>query len=222
MNPNVPKRTSFMLRPRRGQPTETNRTEALSDGVFAVAITLLALDLSRIHPDSAQGITLGMSLIANWPTLLAFAASFAFVGVAWTNHHHIFIRIKQQSRTLSWANLLLLSGVTMIPWVTSTLAQSLGDPVGDHGRQAIVLYGVVLTFGSFTWGLIFHVLTTSPELLEDAEHAKGFKIDRNTSLIGLVTTVIGMIIGYFWSPLVATALFFALPIFYAFASEGFE
>ena len=211
-----------MLRPRRGQPTETNRTEALSDGVFAVAITLLALDLSRIHADPAQGITLGMSLSANWPTLLAFAASFAFVGVAWTNHHHIFIRIKQQSRALIGANLLLLAGVTLIPWVTSTLAQSLGDPAGDHGRQAIVLYGVVLTFGSFTWWLIFQVLSTSPELLEDSEHVKGFRTDRNTSVISIAATVIGMIIGYFWSPLIATLLFFALPLFYAFASEGFE
>ena len=211
-----------MLRPRRGQPTETTRSEAFSDGVFAVAITLLALDLSRIHADPAQGITLGMSLSANWPTLLAFAASFAFVGVAWTNHHNVFVRVKLQSRALNWSNLLLLAGITMVPWATSSLAQSLGDPSGDHGRQAILLYAAVLLFGSFTWGLIFHVLTTSLELLEDVEHAKGFKADRNASLIGIITNLIGAVIGYFWSPLVATIIFFALPVFYAIASEGFE
>ena len=211
-----------MLQPRRGQPTETNRAEALSDGVFAVAITLLVLDLARIHADPAQGITLAMSLTANWPTLLAFAASFAFIGVAWTNHHHVFVRIKQQSRALNWANLLLLAGVTLVPWATSSLAQGLGDPAGDQGRQAIVLYGVITGFGAVTWGLFFHVLASNPELLEDAEHAKGFRTDRSASLIGIGTSLAGAAIGYFWSPLVATGLFFALPVFYAIASEGFQ
>jgi uncharacterized membrane protein len=70
----------------RGAPTESGRLEAFSDGVFAVAITLLALDLTRIHasPDTSPPVTLATSLTTQWPTLLAFAGAFAFVGVAWT------------------------------------------------------------------------------------------------------------------------------------------
>ncbi|MEP7284141.1 MAG: TMEM175 family protein [Chloroflexota bacterium] len=211
-----------MLRPRRAEPTETSRLEAFSDGVFAVAITLLALDLSRIHADPSQAITLAGALGANWPTLLAFAASFAFVGVAWTNHHHVFVRVMVQSRALNWANLLLLAGVTIVPWATSILAQSLGDAAGDHGRQEILLYAAVTSFGALTWGLVFHVLATSPELLEDPTHAKGFVTDRSATLVGLITTAIAAFVGYFWSPLIATGLFLALPVFYAVASEGFE
>ena len=211
-----------MLRMRRGAPIETTRSEAFSDGVFAVAITLLALDLLRIHADPAQGITLIDALGASWPTLLAFAASFAFVAVAWTNHHYVFVRVKLQSRALNWANLLLLAGVTIVPWVTSILAQSLGDPAGDHGRQEILLYAAVTLFGTLSWGLVYHVLATSPELLENAAHAQGFVSDRSATLVGLVTITIAAFVGYIWSPLIATGLFLALPVFYAFASEGFE
>ncbi len=211
-----------MLRPRRADLTDTNRSEAFSDGVFAVAITLLALDLSRIHADPASGSSLSASLSVNWPTLLAFAASFAFVAVAWTNHHHVFVRVKQQSRVLSWANLMLLAGITLVPWATSVLAQSLGDPAGDHGQHEVVLYAAVTGFGALTWRLIFHVLATSPELLEDPAYAKGFASDRSASSIALVSTAIGAFIGYVWSPLFATGLFFALTVLYAVASEGFD
>jgi uncharacterized membrane protein len=71
------------FRPRRGAPTESGRLEPFSDGVFAVAITFLALDLTRIRasPDASPPVTLAASLTAQWPTLLAFAGAFAFVGL---------------------------------------------------------------------------------------------------------------------------------------------
>ena len=70
--------------------------------------------------------------------------------------------------------------------------------------------------------MLFQVLGTSPELLKDPDHARGFVADRNASVIGLSTTALAALIGYVWSPIVATGLFFALPVFYAIASEGFE
>lgn len=91
-----------------------DRTEAFSDGVFGVAITLLALDLARIHANPPN-TTLVQALRLEWPTLLAFAASFVFIGVAWTNHHNVFRRVALQTRALNGANLLLLAGVSMVP-----------------------------------------------------------------------------------------------------------
>ena len=211
-----------MIRPRRGAPTPTGRSEAFSDGVFAVAITLLALDLGRIHADPARGDgTLFAALGELWPTLLAFGASFVFIGVAWTNHHHVFVRVARLSRQLNAANLALLAGITMVPWATSTLAEALSLP-GRHGQQEVLLYGAVITLGTFTWWLVFHTLATHPELLEDAEHADGFRADRISTVVGFVGSAVPTAIGFFWSPIIATVMFFALPIFFAIGSEGFE
>ena len=148
---------------RRGRTTETTgRSEGFSDGVFAVAITLLALDLNRIH--GSEDSTLFASVARNWPVLLAFAASFAFIGVAWMNHHNVFARIKLMSRSLNAVNLLLLAGIVMTPWATSNLAEALSLP-GHHGQQEVLLYSLVLIYEALTWFLLFNVLAGNPELL---------------------------------------------------------
>ncbi len=212
------------LRLRRGEPTETSRLEAFSDGVFAVAITLLALDLGRIHaqPSALPPVTLFDSLTSQWPTLLAFAGAFAFVGIAWTNHHNVFVRVRTVSRSLNGANLVLLAGVVMVPWATSDLAETLSDPASVSARQAILLYAGVTTVGAVTWGLLFHVLSSNPDLLEDPGHAHGFAADRMGAVVGLSTTAAAAAIGYLVSPILGTALLALVPVIFAVASEGFE
>lgn len=212
------------LRLRRGEPTETSRLEAFSDGVFAVAITLLALDLGRIRPqpEAAPPVTLFDSLTSQWPTLLAFAGAFAFVGIAWTNHHNVFVRVKAISRSVNGANLVLLAGVAMVPWATSVLAETLGDPASVSAHQAVLLYAGVTMLGALTWGLLFHVLGANPDLLEDPGHAHGFRADRIGAVVGLSTTAIAAGIGYLVSPILGTALLALVPVIFAVASEGFE
>ncbi|MEO5964466.1 MAG: TMEM175 family protein [Candidatus Limnocylindrales bacterium] len=212
------------LRLRRGRPTETSRLEAFSDGVFAVAITLLALDLGRIRaqPDAVPPVTLFASLTNQWPTLLAFAGAFAFVGIAWTNHHNVFVRVKAISRSLNGANLVLLAAVVMVPWATSVLAETLGDPASVSAHQAILLYAGVTMLGALTWGLLFHVLGSNPDLLQDAGHAHGFRADRIGAVVGVSTTAIAAAIGYLISPILGTALLALVPVIFAVASEGFE
>ena len=212
------------LRLRRGKPTESSRLEAFSDGVFAVVITLLALDLGRIRPqaDAVPPVTLFDSLVAEWPTLLAFAGAFAFVGIAWTNHHNVFVRVKAISRSLNGANLILLAGVALVPWATSALAETLGDAESASAHQAIVLYAGVTMLGALTWGLLFHVLASNPDLLEDPSLARGFGADRVGALVGLSTTALAAAVGYLVSPILGTALLALIPVIFAVASEGFE
>lgn len=212
------------LRPRRGAPTETGRLEAFSDGVFAVAITLLALDLSRIHadPGAAPPVSLFSSLVEQWPTLLAFAGAFAFIGVAWTNHHNVFVRVKGVSRSLNAANLLLLAGIVVVPWATSSLAEALGTPGVDAGREAILLYAAVTIAGALLWGLLFHVLASNPDLLEDPAHAHGFATDRAASVVGVAATAGAAAVGWLVSPILGTALLALVPVIFAVGSEGFE
>ena len=213
---------SLMIRPKRGVPAKPERIVAFSDGVFAVAITLLALDLGRIKAEPSAGVTIFDSLARQWPTLLAFAGAFAFIGVAWLNHHRVFTHVEAVSRAVNGANLLLLAGVALIPWATGALAEGLGDPEGDRGTQEIVLYGAVTGIGALTWALLYHVLAQDPDLLIDPEHARHFAADRTASSIGITGTIVASAVGYFWSPIAATVIFLALPVFYAIGSDGFE
>lgn len=214
---------SLPFRLRRAPPVESGRLEAFSDGVFAVAITLLALDLMRIHagPGIGDG-TLWAALVRFWPTLLAFAAAFAFVGVAWTNHHNVFARVARVSRAVNGTNLLLLAGIALVPWATATLAAALSDTSGSGAREEVVLYAAVTSFGALTWGLLFHVLARDITVLRDPGHARNFSADRYGALVGLAGNAVAVLVGLAWSPQLATLVLLALPVFFALASEGFE
>src|SRR5215470_20063356 len=98
--------------------TETNRVEAFSDGMFAIAITLLILELKVPTPAAGR---LTAALLRQWPSYLAFLLSFAFIGIMWMNHHRMFTHIRRSNYTLLVLNLLLLLGITAVPFPTAVL-----------------------------------------------------------------------------------------------------
>lgn len=112
--------------------TETARVEAFSDGVFAIAITLLILEIKVPSPGSGD---LAAQLLRQWPSYVSFVISFAFIGIMWMNHHRLFTHIKRSDDLLLVFNLLLLFGVTVVPFPTSVLAPYLGRP----GQRAAAL-----------------------------------------------------------------------------------
>ena len=103
---------------------ETGRLEAFSDGVFAIAITLLVLEL-RVPPEASS---LGAGLLAEWPSFGAFATSFATIGIMWLNHHRLFTLIRRVDHGLLVLNGLLLFGVSLLPFPTHLVARYLGGP----------------------------------------------------------------------------------------------
>jgi uncharacterized membrane protein len=130
---------------------DRGRLEAFSDGVFAVAITLLALNLAVAGPGH------GMLTRQLWEHRWSFAAyvvSFFIIGIIWVNHHALIKSIALVDRTLLFVNLVLLLFVVLIPFATATAAQYL--PVNDEDtRVAMVLYSAVLLGMSVGFGLIF-------------------------------------------------------------------
>jgi uncharacterized membrane protein len=117
---------------------DKGRAEAFSDGVLAVAITLLVLDLKAV-PRSGAG-SLAHQLRAEWPSFGAYAVSFLVIGTIWVNHHALFALAARVDRVLLFYNLLLLMFVTTIPFTTAAYAQFLRDGGGD-ARLAVLLYG---------------------------------------------------------------------------------
>jgi len=127
---------------------ETARIEAFSDGVFAIAITLLILEIKIPAPTSAN---LTAQLLRQWPSYVPFAISFAFIGIMWVNHHRLFTHIKRANSALLFLNLLLLLGVTAVPFPTAVLAQHYG---GSGQRAAAILYHATY----FVIAIFFNVL----------------------------------------------------------------
>ncbi len=129
--------------------TETGRVEAFSDGVYAIAITLLILEIKV-----PRGLphTLAHDLLQQWPSYFAFLLSFFFIGVMWVNHHRMFTHIRRADDALLLLNLLLLLGVTVVPFPTAVLASHLAGP---DARTAALLYNatyfVIAVFFNVLW-----------------------------------------------------------------------
>jgi len=127
---------------------ETGRVEAFSDGVFAIAITLLILEIKA--PPAGSGV-LSAQLLRQWPSYVSFVISFAFIGIMWMNHHRLFTHIRRCDTPLLVFNLLLLMGVTTVPFPTSVLAAHLG---GSDQRTAAALFNATY----FVIAILFNVL----------------------------------------------------------------
>ena len=140
---------------------ETSRLEAFSDGVFAIAMTLLVLDL-KVPPETPGGPALWPALLRQWPAYLAFGTSFATIGIMWINHHLNFTLIRKTDHTLLVLNGLLLLGITFLPFPTALVAAYVGH-AGE--RTAVAVYtGTFLAIAVF-WRLLWWYATVRGRLL---------------------------------------------------------
>ena len=130
---------------------DRSRLEAFSDGVFAVAITLLALDLTVEGPGRGRLLD---QLYDKWPAFLAYLISFFMIGIVWVNHHSLVRSIIKVDRLLLFLNLVLLLFVVLIPFATATEADYFPHNTGD-GQLAMVLYAGVFFGMSIGFGAIF-------------------------------------------------------------------
>ncbi|MFF2772870.1 TMEM175 family protein [Streptomyces bacillaris] len=132
-----------------------SRLEAFSDGVLAVAITLLVLDL-HVRPDSPM--SLAAQLWQEWPSFAAYGVSFFVIGVIWVNHHALIRLAVRVDRRLMFYNLLLLSFVSAIPFTTSTLAAFL-QHANQDSQVAALVYGVSMEGMAISFTLILtHII----------------------------------------------------------------
>jgi uncharacterized membrane protein len=131
---------------------DRGRLEAFSDGVFAVAITLLVFNLAVPGPGHGP---LGQQLASHWPAFAAYGVSFLTIGIIWVNHHAMFRNFVAVDRVLLFLNLLMLFFVVTIPFATATLEAYLGHGGADASLAAAVYQGVFLgmslAFGTLFW-----------------------------------------------------------------------
>jgi uncharacterized membrane protein len=137
--------------PSESDRVETGRLEAFSDGVFAIAITLLVLELHL--PDTGTG-SLSHALAHEWPQFAAYLTSFLIIGIMWVNHHSMFRQIARTDRTLLFLNLLLLLWTGLLPFPTELIARYLRAP-GPDAHIAAAVYSLNLTLAAIAFSLIW-------------------------------------------------------------------
>ncbi len=189
---------------------ETGRIEAFSDGVFAIAITLLVLDL-KVPRAIREPATLARSLFTQWPTFAAYLTSFITIGIMWINHHQLFTVIRRVDHMLLILNLLLLLMITFIPFPTSLLAEYFG-----HSGEflAAQLYAATFFFASVFFNLLWRHASHGHRLLShqaDQELVRGIS---KSYAFGPIFYLIILAVS-FWSVEISVIMSFALALFFA-------
>ena len=166
------------------EPSPTARLEAFSDGVFAIAITLLVLELKLPRSDVVAAGGLWPALASRWPGYIGYALSFLVIGVMWANHHALFEYIRRADRCVLLANLLLLMGVSFLPFPTAVLADHLADPATR--TSATVFYGATLVFTSLSFNLLWYLGRRGAHLLGKEVSQQGLNTITRRYAIALV------------------------------------
>ena len=184
-----------------GSRGDAARLEAFSDGVLAIAITLLILN---VHVNAAQG-QLASALAGAWPSILAYVVSFLQIGIMWANHHALFRVVVKVDHVLLMLNLLLLLFVSFLPFPTQLVADSFGNDA--DARVAMLVYGLTLVGSAVAFNLIWRYAGRSG-LLADAvspEFCRDVDIRYLAGLCGyVVATALSLVLP--WLTLALTAL----------------
>lgn len=182
---------------------ENARIEAFSDGVFAIAITLLILELKVPLRESIHSVAdLWKGLIDLWPSYFAFLLSFGIILVSWVNHHYLFNVLDKSSRSFMYANGFLLLTITFMPFPTALLAEYIGT---DYAKPAIAFYcfgGVVNSMG---WLLLLKTIIKPKLLLHQGINVDLINGIRRTTQLGFVVYSISTALA-FWFPIVALVM----------------
>ena len=188
--------------------------EAFSDGVFAIAITLLILAVG-LEQAFSEG-ELEQQLLDLWPAYIAYAVSFLTVGIMWANHHQIFRHFARVDRPLLLLNILLLLCVSFTPFPTRVVAEHAKN--GSDREAAAVLYGLTMTLTAICFFSVW-IYGSRRLLRPDADLREVDGITRSY-LPGAPMYLLATLIA-FVSPIASLIIFGALAIFYAISSSFF-
>jgi uncharacterized membrane protein len=185
---------------------DTGRTEAFSDGVIAIAITLLILEVSVPQSDFGN---LWRGIAHQWPSYLAYATSFITIGGLWMVHHGIFKRLQYANASVMRLNLALLMAVSFLPFPTKLLAEAIHDT--DAERAAVIFYGATLLVISLLLSALWGVITRDRDLLkpEVSEQEINAILVASTPSLGFY---VGVIVLAIFAPRVAAFGFLVIAI----------
>ncbi|ANF32800.1 hypothetical protein A0130_15060 [Leifsonia xyli] len=187
---------------------ETGRIEAFSDGVFAIAITLLVLDLGVPSPGR-----FAETLLADWTSYLAYLAAFLTIASIWLHHHSVFQHIARVGPAVLLFNLLLLLGVSLVPWPTSLIAAAIRDGSRSDEVAAIAVYTITSVLVSIAWAGIGFSLSRHPEWLLHPDDARWMRVTGYQAALAAVPSLVAAAVSPF-APLVSLLIFLLVPLYF--------
>lgn len=184
--------------PPTGLGMSVGRLEAFSDGVLAIVITLLILDVKV--PARADGHLAG-ALGRQWPQYVAYLVSFLIVGIIWLNHHATVQLVRRADHTTQVLNLLLLLPVSILPWPTAVLAEYARHGTAGDQRTAVLLYGVTSSCMALAFNVLWRHLMRHPELLRPEASTEMLAVRNRRYNLGLVVYPAATLLGLLSLPL---------------------
>jgi uncharacterized membrane protein len=185
---------------------KTNRIEAFSDGVIAILITIMVLELKAPHDPTPT------SLVRMWPTFFAYVLSFIIIAIYWVNHHHLIHLVTRIDSIVLWANINLLFWISLIPWVTVYLGDNHALPF------PVALYAGVSTAGAASFYLLRSSITRHRH---DPEFKRLNKKMARKNLIAILIYIAATGAAFIYTPL--ALIMIALPAaMYFLPNRGLE
>lgn len=182
------------------------RLEAFSDGVIAIIITIMVLEIKVPHEPNL------IALLRLGPVFLSYVISFLYVGIYWNNHHHLFQSVKKVDGRVLWSNLFLLFWLSLIPFASGWMGE-------NHFQNATVaLYGIVLLGAAFGYYVLTTSLLKNHEMNSIIHKAVGNKFKEHVSL---ASYVVGLGLS-FWFPKVAFGLFSMVALMWLYPDKRIE
>ena len=197
--------SSTELTAREQRNDSPGRLLAFTDGVFAIIITILVLELKV--PDLSSGQSLREALRDIRPTFVAFVISFLLVGMYWTWHRSAFAQVRYIDLNTVWLNLLFLLPVTVIPFAASVLGEYPSESTALH------LYGVVLIVATLFRVVLDWYLRRHPGLLWQVSSQEARRLGSVLAAAPLVVYGVAVVIAD-WVPTLSLLLFFSMPLLY--------
>lgn len=207
-----------MPAPVKTRLAESNRVEAFSDGVFAVAITILVLEL---HAPSTEGEFL-QELLGEWQTYVAYVAAFLIIGVIWLTHHALFTRIDRVDTRLMIHNLAQLLLASLVPFAASVVSNSTRDGSSNDQLVAVLLFSIVSLALSLNWYLLCAYVETAPQLLVDESSAAALRRERRWQPLTFIPSVLAGLAALLLAPIWGMVVLALLPVYYLVATRRAE
>lgn len=192
-----------------------SRLETFADGVFAIAATLLILNVDAQIPGDVGN--LGDRLTHIWPSYLAYAVSFVTIGIMWVNHHWVMSQIDHTDRRFLFANIGLLLCIAFVPFPTRLVAEHIR---GDGAQDAALAYGFTMVATAIMFNITWFYASTRRRLLRPDANAAVVRGISRSYLPGPWIYLVASLVA-FLSPTVSVLLFLAIAVFYVVESSLF-
>jgi TMEM175 potassium channel family protein len=200
----------------QGEPSmnDTARLETFADGVMAIAITLLILE---VHVPQVAGRSLAAALARQWPSYAGFLVSFLTIGIIWVNHHHMFKLIARTNHAFLMLNVVFLMTICILPFPTALVADYIRNP--DGRIVATAVYGGVMTSVAVMFNVVWRYAATNHRLLISGINDNALaKMSRNY-LAGPVVYGAATLIAFI-QPYISLAIFAALAVYWLLPGTG--